>query len=440
MKTKPSLWEQTRGSQPERLYITIIELESPDNVGRDCRPLALLTRTRLPDFPPFILHVQIGRTSSVLCTSLSQYFGISQTQLHEVTEFTLRIYEDIYNKTFEHNESEMTYWLAPVIEDWKHEAPRQNPEQLLDWDMITYICNNADIPWSVDTPQDQLIGRYLIDRWDGGKRFFSTAMEPSLKPGDPVPADAAPSKRMDKIIEYTVSLFARSRARVVWRDDQPVIRAEKILHRLNLLDEHTEKEKGVPTRAYLCPEPLKFSALPIGIVSMGYLFSAIVHRLDSYLISMEAFSIFGLSVKPDLALEAMTKDSDNTEEHRAEQLHLQRGMGKNYERLEFLGDCFLKLATSITLYTTNPDDNEFEYHVRRMLMICNSNLLKTAQDAKLYEYIRSRAFSRLVDHYTIGILGYLLLQAPLVSPRHQASQGQRPYEGRQRSPNTPPRR
>ena len=261
MKTKPSLWEQTRGSPPERLYVTVIELESPENVGRECRPLALLTRTRLPDFPPFLLHVQIGKISNVLCTSLSQDFGISQTQLRDLTDFTLRIYEDIYNKTFEHNESEMTYWLAPIIESLPLEEFRQNPKQLLDWGMITHVCSNPEIPWSLDTPQDQLLGRYLIDRWDGGKRYFSTAMEPSLKPRDPVPADAAPNKRMDSILEYTVSLFSKSRARVTWRDDQPVIRAEKVLHRLNLLDEYTKEEKEVRTRSYLCPEPLKFSAV-----------------------------------------------------------------------------------------------------------------------------------------------------------------------------------
>jgi len=141
---------------------------------------------------------------------------------------------------------------------------------------------------------------------------------------------------------------------------------------------------------------------------MGYLFSAIIHRLDSYLIAVEAFTHFGLSVKPELALEALTKDSDNTEEHRAEQIHVQRGMGKNYERLEFIGDCFLKMGTSITLYSTSPDDNEFEYHVRRMLMICNSNLLGTALKAKLYEFVRSTAFSRS-DYFLDGAISVMLI-------------------------------
>lgn len=76
-------------------------------------------------------------------------------------------------------------------------------------------------------------------------------------------------------------------------------------------------------------------------------------------------------------------------------------MGKNYERLEFIGDCFLKMATSITLFSQAPKDNEFEYHVRRMLMICNSNLLETALKYKLYEFVRSVAFSRLVQVITL---------------------------------------
>ena len=106
-----------------------------------------------------------------------------------------------------------------------------------------------------------------------------------------------------------------------------------------------------------------------------------------------------LDVKPHLALEAFTKDSDNTEDHREEQIHFQRGMGKNYERLEFLGDCFLKMATSISLFSQNPDNDEFEYHVKRMLLVCNKNLYNTAVKTRLYEYIRSQSFSRLASHH-----------------------------------------
>lgn len=129
---------------------------------------------------------------------------------------------------------------------------------------------------------------------------------------------------------------------------------------------------------------------------MSLVIPAIVYRLESYLVALEACQTLRLDVKPDLALEALTKDSDNTEEHRNEQIHFQRGMGRNYERLEFMGDCFLKMATSIALFTQNPDNDEFEYHVKRMLLICNKNLFNTALKLKLYEYIRSQSFSRYV--------------------------------------------
>jgi endoribonuclease Dicer len=110
----------------------------------------------------------------------------------------------------------------------------------------------------------------------------------------------------------------------------------------------------------------------------------------------EACATLGLSLTLPLALEALTKDSDNSEEHRGEQIQFQRGMGRNYERLEFLGDSFLKMGVTIALFAQNPDDQEFDYHVNRMCIICNRHLFKTAKEHAVYKYIRTRALSRLV--------------------------------------------
>lgn len=132
-----------------------------------------------------------------------------------------------------------------------------------------------------------------------------------------------------------------------------------------------------------------------------------IHRFESYLIALEATQFLDLKVSPALALEALTKDSENSEEHGEEQINFKSGMGPNYERLEFLGDCFLKMATSISVFVQQPDENEFEFHVRRMEMLCNKNLMETAvgkkkegsvddseRDLQLYKYIRTETFSR----------------------------------------------
>ncbi|KAL8861765.1 MAG: hypothetical protein Q9178_001966 [Gyalolechia marmorata] len=394
MKVKPSIWQDSRGSIPQSLYMTIIELEFPENLGRPSQPIALLTRTRMPSFPCVLLHLQVNRTSHMIFTSLQDQFYIPGGHLSKLNAFTLRIYKDVFNKTFEVNEAAMSYWFAPIIDGFKSIVASRKPEQLIDWATINYVHATDAWKWDIECPHNELENRYLVDRWDGSRRFWSIKVVPDLKPQDPVPDDAAPHRHMSTIIDYTVSLFSKSRQKAIWRQDQPVIYAHRILHRLNWLDEYTEEEDKVKKNAYVCPEPLTFSALPAGVAAMAYLVPSAVSRIESYLIALETCDLLRLQIRPDLALEAITKDSDNTQEHRQEQLHLQRGMGKNYERLEFIGDCFLKMATSISIFCLSPDNDEYEYHVRRMLLICNKNLFNTAINKKLYEYIRSVGFSR----------------------------------------------
>jgi dsRNA-specific ribonuclease len=117
-------------------------------------------------------------------------------------------------------------------------------------------------------------------------------------------------------------------------------------------------------------------------------------RFEAHLIAQEACGHLGLKINPSLALEAVTKDSDNTDEHRGEQIQYQRGMGRNYERLEFLGDCFLKMATSIAVFARRPTLAEHWYHDYRMVLICNKNLFNTAVEHKLFRFIRSRSYER----------------------------------------------
>ena len=262
MKIKPGLWEMTRGSLPSELFLTVLSLENPENLGRACQPLALLTRTRLPNIPPFPLHLQVGKVSQLLCTSISTSLDVRSIKLTELTEFTLRIYYDIFNKKFEVNELQMSYWLAPIVDTWTTSRGYDPPGELIDWTVLARVVQSTDMPWTIDTPHVELIDRYLIDRWTGANRFYSLEIKPDLKPSDPVPEGTAKAKHMDSIINYTTSyLYKNSKQKMKWEDDQPVILAQKVLHRLNLLDEITEKEKGVNTTAYLCPQPLKISAV-----------------------------------------------------------------------------------------------------------------------------------------------------------------------------------
>ncbi|KAL2352640.1 dsRNA-specific nuclease [Cryomyces antarcticus] len=378
MRLKPSIWESSQGLVPEELFVLILDLT--DGLDRPHLPLALLTRTRLPEFPWFPLYLDSGKKTMVRTSSLPRSFRVSSDRLDQLTAFTLR----------------MSYWLAPLSASQNGLRQELTPvEELIDWETIRSVHDNEEFKWTKSMPNDFLTDKFLIDRWDGGRRFYSKGVVPGLKALDPLPEDATKNKYNDNILDSTVSLWAKARAKATWDLEQPVLEAEKVLQRRNMLAEPEDKETTLKTKSYLCPEPLKISALPTRIATMCLAFPAIIHRLESYLIAIEACEALDIKVRTDLALEAITKDADNTEEHQEHgRIHFQRGMGKNYERLEFMGDCFLKMATSISLFTQNPDNDEYEFHVKRMLMICNQNLFDTAVKLKLYEYIRSMSFSR----------------------------------------------
>lgn len=261
MKIKPSLWEACRGVWPHELYLTIIELESPERLGRPCQPLALLTRTRLPDFPSILLYLQADHTTQLRSTSIRYSFKVTEDSLAALNNFTLRVYKDIFNKKFEENVAEMSYWLAPVIATRIIDREEVSPEGLIDWPVVDEVFQKEELGWDQSKPHSYLANRYFVDKWDGGRRFFSEKVLPEMRPHDPVPQDAAPHKYNDSILDYSITLFKNSRMKASWSPDQPVILAHRVLHRLNWLDNFTEKEKGVPTTSYICPEPLLISVV-----------------------------------------------------------------------------------------------------------------------------------------------------------------------------------
>lgn len=267
MKMKPSLWERMRGSLPEELYLTVVKLETPENLGRPSQPLALLTRTAMPDFPPIPLYLQVGKSSNVLCTSMTKSFPTTALTMDKLNKFTLRIYKDIFNKTFEVNILEMSYWLAPILDRQLVDKDTDTPDALIDWQSIDYAYEHDEegegFKWSREIPDCQLANRFLVDKWSGARRFFSIGVEKGLKPSSPVPRDAVAAKYMNSIIDYTVSLYGKSRKRLEleWDPQQPVVHANIMLHRLNWLEDFIEKDKTSQTSCYVCPQPLIFSVV-----------------------------------------------------------------------------------------------------------------------------------------------------------------------------------
>ncbi|PLB47276.1 ATP-dependent helicase dcl1 [Aspergillus steynii IBT 23096] len=394
MLPKPSLWKKQQGTMPYQLFATIITLAPSKTLSRGHGGLVFLTRQRMPKFPPFSIFLDDDIETTLNCEPQQEGLTVSLEDVELLTTFTLRVFQDVFNKVYAREAEKLPYWLAPAKLDGA--SVSASDRNAVDWDILSFVSENEEILFPDNADPKALLNRFVYDKWDGRYRYFSIAIDETLSPSSPPPSFVPHRRHMKDIMNYTLSLSKNSRAlflsKCKW--DQPVVRAELVRLRRNLLDKMTEKERDIKTRCYICIEPLRISAIPASTAASCLAFPAILSRMEACLVALEACEKLELAVNPEYALEAFTKDSDNTEEHRALQIHVQRGMGKNYERLEFLGDCFLKMATSLSLFIQNPDDDEFDYHVNRMCLICNKNLFNSATKKELYQYIRSRGFSR----------------------------------------------
>lgn len=401
MMIKPSIWTEQRGIKPTELFVTIIDF--PLGLERPHQSLALLTRTPMPQFPSFQVHLNDGRVSSVVSASICKPLQLDEIILRKFTRFTMKVFEDVFSKTYEEEDAKLSYWIAPSTCSFSTEGEKTqlildlDPLASIDWALLDEVFKHDNHNWTPNMEDYFLADRFLVDVWDGSRKFYSKQVDTSRKPTDPIPEGVAKAKFTGTILDYSVSLWKKARKErdPLWSRTQPVIEAEKILQRRNLLAAADQKEINQITKAYLCPEPLRISVLPTEVAASCFLWPAIIHRFESYLISIEGCTSIGVSCGPDLALAAFTKDSDNQGDYESDdRVNFQRGMGENYERLEFIGDTFLKTATTLSTFIMNPNENEFEFHVRRMQMLCNKNLFETALDLKLFEYIRSLSFNR----------------------------------------------
>nr|XP_023907881.1 dicer-like protein 1 [Quercus suber]POF16313.1 dicer-like protein 1 [Quercus suber] len=403
MRVKPQAWEKHRGTIPDELWVTVVDF--PDGLDKPHRPLAMLTRTSMPHFPDFNIFPDNGTRKLVISKQVCIPLQVGETRVKMLTTFTLRIFKDVFNKVYENEPSLLPYWLAPIITNPAELSTitesNVSPERILDWESIQDVLDHEEYKWRPTDASSTLLDRFLVDKWDGKRRFFTKSIADHLQPLSPVPDNTAPVKLVMQanIQSYSISLWNRSREKEynqAWNPDQPVIEAIKTSTRRDWLRSPTAKDSETLSRslAFIIPEPFCISALTADVAASCFAWPSIIHRFESCMIAVDACEAVGVRCNTAMALAAVTKGSNDVGDHSSEQVDTQHGMGDNYERLELLGDTVLKMLTTISTFIEKPLDDEYEYHCTRMGMLCNQNLFKAAVKLGLHEYIRSKAFSR----------------------------------------------
>lgn len=268
MRTKPEMW--SAGSIPDEMFLSVLSLEKPESLGRTSQPLALLTRSCMPELPSFQLHFGAGNNSNVRVMTYRQPLKVDARSLGQIHLFTLYIFGDVFSKSYESDQSRMPYFLAPVE---PHGSLDQCSDlsEVISWDILQnvedYHMQWGDNSWDnkiwQNAPDEFFKDKFIVDPWDGSRKLWSVGVDRHFKPLDPVPENAAPRKGTRKnnanILEYSCSLFAKARSRRTFDETQRVIRAKYISLRRNLLDEFDASEAENSKECWVILEPLKIS-------------------------------------------------------------------------------------------------------------------------------------------------------------------------------------
>lgn len=266
--TKPLLWGKDRGIIPTILYATLIYSKASKPLRHDAKPLVMLTRQAMPNFPSFPIFLDNENECQIRTTSFSNPITISEHDLQCLTTFTLRTFRDAFHKVYARQPEMLSYWLAPSVVSDPDNIAALDPRDTIDWNLMSAIDEGPEeIEYSSDQPPEYYQGRFLYDKWDGRFRYYTGEVDPSLRPSDPPPSSMARRRNMDTIMSYCLSLFKKSQERFMQHCDwnQPVYKAELLTLRRNLLDRPNEKEKKQDEESHarysICVQPLRISAV-----------------------------------------------------------------------------------------------------------------------------------------------------------------------------------
>ncbi|KAK3110193.1 Dicer-like protein 1, partial [Teratosphaeriaceae sp. CCFEE 6253] len=195
MRTKPAIWEETRGTMPTELYMTFVDFS--EGLNHAHRPLCMLTRAPLPQFPAFPMFLNDGRTSSICSRVFAKPLAVTADIMGKFTAFTFLIFKDIFSKSYERNGEQLSYWLAPAAvlttppSNTQNDVPSHDVPPEMDWALLDEAFAHDELKWTPDIAPESLLDKFIVDPWDGTRKFYIAAHLPDVKPTDQVPEDAA---------------------------------------------------------------------------------------------------------------------------------------------------------------------------------------------------------------------------------------------------------
>ncbi|KAH9853812.1 ribonuclease III [Lenzites betulinus] len=378
----PDLWANSYKRPATTLYPTVV---IPENLAdQPHAPVVLLTRVPLPQIPAFFLFYVGARTTVRLYKG--EPFEVSAVQLEALRGYTNRVVRSLTNKPFPCAAENVLGFLAPLNAAWQPYPT--SPECMysplpvaghIPWDAIQLAADYFAVPLSsnLTSLDDNARDAVVQDRnVEFTMRHFLVTVRHDLTPLSKV-NDSPREAEFPNFLEYCK---ARRKDFAGLEDEkQPMVEVAAVpavINNLHPMCTPQTPPAKVPLK-YLIPELTYKFTIPASTFRTLWLMPSVMAKTDSYLLVKELDAkLFHHSISEQQLLVALSTRAAWTEH--------------NYERLEFLGDAFLKVVASNFLYVTMPGAGEGELHTARQGIIGNKVLHECAMRLGICPYIQHK--------------------------------------------------
>ncbi|KAH9947264.1 hypothetical protein B0H21DRAFT_345297 [Amylocystis lapponica] len=386
LRKSPDFWCNALSSTQDVLYPIVV---SPGNMhGETHASVLILTRLPLPELADF--SVFSSGFSTTVRLHQGAPFNANRDQLGMLHGYTVRVYQAVMNKALSCPLDSMAYFFAPLSHTWFE--PNEKPIQRwrlpavdihIPWDLVRLATDNFTAPLLLDETAmvDQSIKDAIIqDRSvEFTNRFFVVCVRHDLTPL----SKADDSVREAGYANFVEHCKARRKGFEGLKNyDQPMIEVSlvpSVVNNLNPTSAPSIPASKTPAK-YLIPELCTKFTIPAGTFRTVLLLPAITRRIDDMLLVKELNAhFFAHSILERHLLAALTPPSACVQ--------------YDYERLELLGDTFLKYVSSLHCFVTMPAQASGSLHRVRQEIISNKALLEGATRAGLPPYIQSKPFA-----------------------------------------------
>ncbi|KAG0034128.1 Dicer-like protein 1, partial [Podila clonocystis] len=381
----PAFWTTCQfqdQSRSRQVYMCSMNLMDGSSRNHRYRTTCIITSQPLP-FECHLLDVYInGKVQQMILKTSPTPLQLKKNQFSLLRQYTLTLFQRISRKKFEYSEG-IPFLVAPMTN-------QDPPGSAIAWQEV-------DLGQALD-PQPIMSGRHsetaikelvMTVANDRIRDYFvleelrKHSLDEIMPMRFKAEIEAMGTGKRNRSLKPTFRQYFLWKYKTECTDDNTMVVLRQVKRLRNNLQPVIHGTAEQDDRASILA-PLSVchqSTISASVLRMSQIIPSTIFDLDALLLAQEVQQQLHLhDVNLDSLQVALTTSAANRD--------------YNYERLELLGDSFLKFSITIRLYIVNPAKNEGELHMHRIKVISNTALLSHCLRLGLFRYITSSPFHR----------------------------------------------